>query len=453
MKLTFINQSQPNIRYIINDSSEEFNFPDVDFENWTLYYKKNEYENRLYKIENSKLKEVFQTNNKKFITVIFIDQYKDLIKKSNILNVNYQVSTDDIDVLSSYILLNQTDLSSIINFSTINRFAQLESYYETINDRINGITESFEKFDIIQNQLNYGHTLDYNEFISKYNKLEWMVNELLEDCIVNFTIFNQSTNENVTLNEISLNDEVYNCDISGDICSFLIPTYKLLKNNMIISSNLEKFFPFQKQINKFNYDSIISANHIINFGTIFAVEQLYENINYWVELSYKTVFESDLDLLCFEFDENENLINQIFWRMPGNDNSNLKLISDDSNNESNENSEILFINKFYENHSYLFVIEDFLFNIIQYSSSASEEYPINLSIFLKERGYKLAVQHFRYKQSNSSHWIAAAIYNNEVYSIDRFINETELLNSLLDNSLKISKIIKNQNLKPLQIYS
>ena len=181
------------------------------------------------------------------------------------------------------------------------------------------------------------------------------------------------------------------------------------------------------------------------------VKQLYDGINYWIELNYQSNFESDLDIHCFELDENENFIDHIFWRINGGNTSKFTLIT--NNGDNHINNEKLFLKRFNENHSYIFVIEDFLFNIIQYSSSMADDYPILLSIFLKERYFKISSQHIRYKQNNRSHWMACAIYKNEVFEINRFINENELLEKFYNNSFKISEIINIYNLKPLKIYS
>ena len=325
MKLTFINQSQPNIRYIINDSSEEFNFPDFDFENRSLYYKKNEYENRLYKIENHKLSEIFQTNHQKFTSIIFLDPYKNIVKQFD-FNINYLVTPNDINI-SSYVLLNETNLSLIFDYTIINQFSDIEYYNKKINDHINKIKKSnFNHLNKIKNLLNIRNLLDLNQIDEKINHLQWMINELLADCTVKFTFFDQFSNSYVNINSIFFNDEEFNCEYNNNICYFTVPTYKLLKNDINFKINTDNYFSVSKFFNKFKYNYIISMNHIIDFGKLFSSKQMYQGIDYWVEMDYNAFYESDLDLHCYEFNENKELINHCFWRNKGNEITDLQLV-------------------------------------------------------------------------------------------------------------------------------
>ena len=250
-----------------------------------------------------------------------------------------------------------------------------------------------------------------------------MIDELLTYCTVKFTFFDQFSNEYVFVNSILLNNEQYECEYNNNVCLFKIPTYKLIKNDISFLINQESYFPVEKSINKFKYDYIISNNHIIDFGELFSSKQKYSGINYWIELDYMTLFDSDLDLHCFVFNENKQLINHYFWRNKGNQFSDLQLIDDDVNDVGIIKNEKLLIRNFDRNNYYVFIIDDFLFDINYYSNSSNENYNIYVSLFLKDKLFKFSTQHINYKNFNKSYWAVCILHNESIYELNKFISE------------------------------
>ena len=102
------------------------------------------------------------------------------------------------------------------------------------------------------------------------------------------------------------------------------------------------------------------------------------------------------------------------------------------------------IRNFNKKHYYVFMIDDFLFDLAYYSNSSSESYNIFISLFLKEKFLKFSTDHINFKNFNKPYWAVCIIYNDNIYELNKFISEFEVPTSPYnENPSEILSIINN----------
>lgn len=426
MQISYTNQYQPNTKYIIYDSSIEFNFPNFDFNEYSMYYKNNEYDNKIHLLDDKKLKTVFQTNQEKYEIVIFNDYFKNIIKQ------NTQIIGEDFSsellnqYISSYLCVNNVNWNSIFNFMSLNVFSESDHInYQAIIDFKKIKIDANQRLNSLKNLMNLRNYLNLDDIDNKLNNLQRLINELNENCTINFSYYNQYDDEYIPVSSVILNNETYICEINEqNLCSFKVPTYKLIKKDSYnFKILIDQIYPTEKTYEGLNYQSLIEKNRILDFGKLFNVKIVYED---WCELKYNTLLGADLDLHCYEFDENLSLIGHCFWGTKIVQGSDINLIHDDVGSETSEHYEVITINNFKKNHWYLFTVENYLFNIVSLSNLKSEDFKIIFSLFLKDKFYQIFNNNLDFANINKPNWATFVCNNNKVYQLNKFITDAEV---------------------------
>jgi len=96
MNLTVINQCQPNIRYIIHDTTPEYNVPNFNLNN-KKFVIGNEHSNNLHICTEAELKKYFENNNELYDIVIFSDFLRYKIRKK-ISSLSNEINEQNIDI-------------------------------------------------------------------------------------------------------------------------------------------------------------------------------------------------------------------------------------------------------------------------------------------------------------------------------------------------------------------